>query len=221
MTNISQKNGLILNSDALSTTYLKVTPVNAILNDESGNNIYSAESLKNITYLIDLNELKSNYSSNYQTKKSIESIVLNQANKSSYELSSHHNLVAKDETSENNPYNILTKNKIEIHSNFGCFRSCFGIVHFFISFLQCCSSCCFRPCCSTAAILGGFGAISGLVVGLVMMCILGILPVPPEVTKNICSIERDNFQNNPTLYNFTNSIFPLGEFKISNKIKLE
>ena len=210
---MSHKNGLILNSDALSTTYLKVTPVNAIHKDELGKNMYSNESLKNITYLIDLNELKSNYSSSYHTKKSIESIVLTQPNKSSFELSSQHNLVAKEESSETNHYNRLTKNKIEIHSNFGCFRSCFGVAHFFLSFLQCCSSCCFRPCCSTAAILGGFGAISGLVVGVVMMCILGILPVPPEVTKNICSFERDNYQNNHTIYNFTNSIVPLGDFK--------
>ena len=89
-----------------------------------------------------------------------------------------------------------------------CGPSLCGLVSFFLGFLQFFSSCCFRPCCSTAAMLGGVGAIGGLLTGVVCMGVLGVLPLPIELTKNICDLARNNTVVNIMDTNMTYNVTP-------------
>ena len=192
---------------------------------------YSTNSLINVKYVIDLNDLKTHLTgTNNQNTKSYDSLTTNKTNKTELSLSSGViNEEPKLETFEPQYMSqTTTKNKVSIHANFGCCQSCVGLLNFFLGFLSCFSNCCFRPCCSTAAMLGGLGALGGILAGVLFMGIVGIIPVPYEITKNICNFERDahicqfnqTINNTPTTYNYTHIPYDLNEICF-NTTKLE
>ena len=157
--------------------------------------------------MIDINDLKNHLTSqNSQT-------TLNTLKKSNLiEQSSQSNLInKKDKENEeiqeekivNHTYNKnVTKNKIELHSSSCCCCRCFGLFSLLCQAMNCFSGWCLRPCCSTAGLLGGLGAIGGLLAGVMFMGIFGIIPIPYELTRNICNAthERNNFYYH---HNFT------------------
>lgn len=63
-----------------------------------------------------------------------------------------------------------------------------------------------KPCCSTAGMLGGVGALGGLVAGGAALGVIGVIPIPVEFTRNICKMERERHFFNDTRFNnnFTN-----------------
>lgn len=120
-------------------------------------------------------------------------------------MSSQCNLVQPGTLPQVNNYNKkVNKNKIELHSGGCCCSSCCGLFSLFCNFLSVFSSCCFKPCCSTAAVLGGVGALGGLLAGVVFAGVFGIIPIPYDLTKSICNstIGRHNiiYQENFTVY---------------------
>jgi len=120
--------------------------------------------------------------------------------------------VAAISTSTTSPNNNINKtNRIEFHSNgFGCCRFFYALFSFFCGCLQCFTNCCFRPCCSTAAILAGFTGLGGLLAGIMVMGVIGVLPLPVEFTKNICNMDRHrtfiNYNDNQTMFNISNKM---------------
>ena len=122
-----------------------------------------------------------------------------------YELSSQSNLIDAQKNANQSPITNLknkkvTKNNIHINSGSCCCTSCCGFINACLQIFTCLSSCCFQPCCNMAAVLGGIVAIGGLLVGVFLMAIFGLIPVPNEITKNICnaSTERHFYYNNFT-----------------------
>lgn len=126
-------------------------------------------------------------------------------NRSVYNYSSNTQLNKSNIGESPNVINKTTKNNIQLGSGCCFFRFIFSIFGFFCSCLQCFTNCCFRPCCSTAAILAGFTGLGGLLAGIMVMGVVGVLPLPVEFTKNICNMDRHrtfiNYNDNQTNFN--------------------
>lgn len=135
--------------------------------------------------------------------------------------------IEQEQRVTNNYNRKVTKNKIELHSGSCCCCRCFGLFSLCFQVLNCFSGWCLRPCCSTAAVLGGIGALGGVLAGVMLMGVFGIIPIPMEFTRNICNAthERNNYyyQNNFTIIKEidTNSSFDKSWIKLfmfSNKL---
>ena len=86
----------------------------------------------------------------------------------------------------------------------GLFRCLLGLLQLLTGLLACATSClancCCRPCCSAAGLLGGVGAIGGLVAGGAALGVIGLIPIPVEFTRNICQLERQRLLNESTSF---------------------
>lgn len=168
------------------------------ITEEDKNNIYNASSsVYSVKYLIDINDLKTHLAST-NSRATIDTIKTK---------NSQSNLIKNDEENElgeekiiNNFNNHVTK-KIKINSSpflcckiFSIFSCCFQLF----------CGLCFKPCCSTAGFLGVFGLLIGLMAGGTLMGLSGVIPIPYEITKNICNTTHDNnyyyYQQNHTFY---------------------
>lgn len=103
-----------------------------------------------------------------------------------------------------------TKNTVKINADLGCCSSCFSFFGFFCQCFSCFTSFCCKPCCSAAGLIGGIGALGGLLAGVLMLGIVGVIPIPYEVTKAICNAtnERNIFMNPNYTHNMTGFFLP-------------
>jgi hypothetical protein len=151
--------------------------------------------------------LNSQSQTRFNTNKTMvvhEAPTLEQTATLPYELSSQSNLIdiqkSTNQSAITNTNKKVTKNNIHINSGSCCCTSCCGFLNICLQIFSCLSSCCFQPCCNMAAVLGGIVAIGGLLVGVFLMGIFGLIPIPNEITTNICnaSLERHFYYNNFT-----------------------
>lgn len=215
MSNLNASN----NTNTLSSTYVQVKPMNMVEADK--NNIYQASSsVYSIKYLIDINDLKTHLTST----NTLETLKTK---------NSQSNLVKENEDEEegfgdekivNNYNKHVTKNKIHIHSNSCCCCKCFKIFSFCCQIFHFLASLCLKPCCSMAGILGGLGALSGILAGAALMGIVGVIPIPYEITKNICNATHQKnvyyYQHNHTFFVEKNNSFDPSELEKKNFFKL-
>lgn len=201
----------------LNSTYIEVKPMNIIEDDR--NNIYNASSsVYSVKYLIDINDLKTHLAST-NSQATMDTIKTK---------NSQSNLIKADEDNEStnekivNNFNKHVTKKIHISSNpflcckiFSLFSCCF---QFFCGL-------CFKPCCSTAGFLGVFGLLIGLLTGGALMGLSGVIPIPYEITKNICNTTQDNnyyyYQHNHTFYVERNSSLEPSKLKLKKSKSYE
>ena len=96
----------------------------------------------------------------------------------------------------------MFNNKIELHTDMCCCGPCFSALNLGCQCFKLLSSCCLRPCCSAAAILCGFGLVGMLLAGILFAFMFGLIPIPHQVTQNICNSTRESFyfRENFTIY---------------------
>ncbi|CAF0715734.1 unnamed protein product [Brachionus calyciflorus] len=182
-----------------SSNYIEVKPLNVLETEK--NNIYTASSsVYSIKYLIDINDLKTHLASTntldtLKTKNSESNLVKEKKSEDEEE---------DDEKVVNNYNKNVTKNKIHIHSNSCCCFKCCGLFNFCFQIFQFLCSLCLKPCCSTAGVLSGLCALGSMLTGAALLGIVGVIPIPYEITKNICnSTNEKNFyyyQHNHTFF---------------------
>jgi len=153
-------------------------------------NNYSTNSLVNVKYLIDIEDFTAHLTSH----KSLETTtVVDQPST----LATH-----LDQSISSSSHEDTKTPKIVLKC--GCIRSCIAFLSFLVNFLSCLttavSNCLCRPCCSAAGMLGGVGALGGVMAGAAALGVLGIIPIPVEITRNICQMERERIYNQSLVY---------------------
>jgi hypothetical protein len=103
----------------------------------------------------------------------------------------------------NNATKNYTKNNFKIGT--GGSSLCCGMLNLCFNAMSCFSSCCLRPCCSVAALLGGLIFIGFILSFAILMGIFGVLPIPKEITRNICNYSE---RNEIPLNNYENKSLP-------------
>jgi hypothetical protein len=93
--------------------------------------------------------------------------------------------------------NNLTKNYYKRKINIGGPSECCTMFNLCCNMISCFSSCCMKPCCSLAALLGGLIFVGFILATAILLGMFGFLPIPKEITRNICnSSEKLNNQFN-------------------------
>jgi hypothetical protein len=182
---------------------------NSINNINNANILGSDKSSINYEtkYIGDLNQSNENYPHNVIEEKN--SIILKKSN-NQYEIMPTTNLM------ENNPQknfqtleyklheikpqiqpsshevlnpsiNNVTKNYYKRKVNIESSSECCTVVNLCCNMISCFSSCCMRPCCSLAALLGGLIFVGFILATAILLGMFGVLPIPKEITRNICN----------------------------------
>lgn len=169
-------------------------------------NNYSSNSMINVKYVIDINDLKTHL--NTQTMQSQHTIKTNLSH-----LSEKSQVIKEEPHKGEGAQENKDSPKIVVKC--GCIRIFISFMHFLCGIFSCFTNCladfCCKPCCSTAAMLGGVGAIGGAVAGAAALGVLGVIPIPVEFTRNICK-----FDPNHNLYNNTNFVTNLTNTVVSS-----
>lgn len=140
--------------------------------------------------------------------KSIDSqSIVPTINRSVYNYSSKTQL-NKTNISGESAQNVVSKtNSNDLQATIGFCKFFCAFFCFFFKCFRCLTSCLLKPCCSTAAILGGFICLGILIISIAFAGVLGLLPIPNELTKNICSMDRHktwiNYNDNQTAFNMS------------------
>jgi len=158
----------------------------ATLQQPRAHNNYSTNSLINVKYIIDLDDLKGRlHAADALSQRTTHTTVLDQP-------SGGHQTPADYAR----PPQLVVK--------CGCVRSCIALLSFLVNFLSCLTSavsnCCCKPCCSTAAMLGGVGALGGVMAGAAALGVLGIIPIPVEIARNICHMQTERVYNQSLVF---------------------
>ncbi len=90
--------------------------------------------------------------------------------------------------------NNLTKNYYKRKVNIGSPSECCTMINLCCNMMSCFSSCCMRPCCSLAALLGGLLFVGFILATAILLGMFGVLPIPKEITRNICN-SSEKFNN--------------------------